>query len=602
MADTFGGGEFIARTLAKAGVTDVFGIVDGTYVGLYRGLPANGIELRTPRYESSALHMAGAYARLTGRLGVAMASNGPGVANALPGIAVENGEGNRILLLTSCRRTGIAYPDRGGTYQYFDQVGVTRAMTKWSGTVSSPDRLPELLRRALRISWRGRPGVVHLDVPENVVNAPGPFTAADVEDPAGRRFTGHRVPDPAGVEEAVSLLATAKRPLLHAGSGVLHAGPDASRALGRLAGLLTAPITTSWGGRSVIAEDHPSCLPMQHVEVVDRARTEADVVLVVGSRVGETDWWGRAPNWGRPGEQRTIQIDIDEELIGLNRPVDVALLADAGLAMDALADAVEAAGDGTAASDGTGSAHRAERQRWLDDLQAARAESKAKLAKRLRKRTDGGVNPGHVPRTCQAVFPDDTVWVFDGGNTAVWSHFFHEVRRPGAVISTFKFGHLGAGVPQGIGAKVAAPERPVCVITGDGAFGMQPQEVETAVRLDLPVVIVVLADRQWGMVKMSQQIAVAPLKTVARKLVLDQPLPEGATVYADLMDVDYAAMARSMGAHGERVGSTDELRPALERSLASGKPAVVHVDVDRDEHLWAPGLRNFKKMHEEPEG
>jgi acetolactate synthase I/II/III large subunit len=592
VADTFGGGELIARTLAKAGVTDVFGIVDGTYVGLYRGLPANGIELRTPRYESSALHMAGAYARLTGRLGVAMASNGPGVANALPGIAVENGEGNRILLLTSTRRTGIGYPDRGGTYQYFDQVGVTRAMTKWSGTVTSPDRLPELLRRALRLSWRGRPGVVHLDVPENVVNAAGPFTAADVEDPAARRYTGRRVPDPTGVEEAAALLAGARRPLVHAGSGVLHSGPAASAALARLAGLLGAPVTTSWGGRAAIVEDHPSSLPMQHVEVIDRARTEADVVVVVGSRLGETDWWGRPPNWGRPGEQRTIQIDVDEELIGLNRPVDVALLADAGLALDALADAV-----GTDPGP-----HADERRRWLDELHAGCAESKAKLAKRLRKKTDGGVHPGHVPRVCQAVLPDDTVWVFDGGNTAVWSHFFHEVRTTGALLSTFKFGHLGAGVPQALGAKVAAPERVVCVLTGDGAFGMQPQEIETAVRLGLPVVVVVLADRQWGMVKMSQQIAVAPLKTVARKVLLDQPLPEGTTVYADLAEVDYATMALAMGAHGERVRATDELRPAIERSLASGKPAVVQVDVDRDEHLWAPGLRTFKKMHEEPEG
>jgi acetolactate synthase I/II/III large subunit len=593
MADTFGGGELIARTLAKAGVTDVFGIVDGTYVGLYRGLPANGIELRSPRYESSALHMAGAYARLTGRLGVAMASNGPGVANALPGIAVENGEGNRILLITSTRRTGIGYPDRGGTYQYFDQVGVTRPMTKWSGTVTSPDRLPELLRRALRLSWRGRPGVVHLDVPENVVNAPGPFTAADVEDPASRRYTGRHVPDPTSIEEAAALLATARRPVIHAGSGVLHAGPAASEALGRLAGRLVAPVTTSWGGRAAIVEDHPSSLPMLHVEVVDRARAEADVVLVVGSRLGETDWWGRPPNWGRAGEQRTIQIDLDEELIGLNRPVDVAILADAGVALAALADAVDAE---------PGEPQAAERRRWLDDLQHARAESKGKLAKRLRKQTDGGVHPGHVPRVAQAVMPDDTVWVFDGGNTAVWSHFFHEVRVAGSLLSTFKFGHLGAGVPQALGAKAAAPDRAVCVLTGDGAFGMQPQEIETAVRLMLPVVVIVLADRQWGMVKMSQQIAVAPLKTVARKMLLDEPLPEGSTVYADLAEIDYATMALSMGAHGERVRTTDELRPALERSLASGKPAVVHVDVDRDEHLWAPGLRNFKKMHEEPEG
>jgi acetolactate synthase I/II/III large subunit len=587
---TFGGGELIARTLAKAGVTDVFGIVDGTYVGLYRGLPANGIELRSPRHESSALHMAGAYARLTGRLGVAMASNGPGVANALPGIAVENAEGNRVLLITSCRRTGIAYPDRGGTYQYFDQVGVTRPMTRWSGTVTSADRLPEQLRRALREVWRGRPGVVHLDVPEDVINAGGPFTDADVDDPSARRYGGRRVPDGDAIDEAAALLATARRPAIHAGSGVLHAG--ASEALGRFAGRLVAPVTTSWGGRAGLVEDHPSSIPMTHVEVVDRARSEADLVLVIGSRVGETDWWGRAPNWGRPGEQRTIQIDLDDAMIGLNRPVDVGVLADAGLALDALTEAI----------DRFPTAHGADRRAWLDDLQQARAASRAKLAKRLRKRTDGGVNPGHVPRTCQAVMPDDTVWVFDGGNTAVWSHFFHEVRVAGSLLSTFKMGHLGAGVPQGIGAKAAAPDRTVCVLTGDGAFGMQPQEIETAVRLGLPIVVVVLADRQWGMVKMSQQIAVAPLKTVARKLMLDEPLPEGATVYADLAEIDYAAMARSMGAHGERVATTDELRPALERSLASGGPAVVQVDVDRDEHLWAPGLRSFKKMHEEPEG
>src|SRR5690606_30201623 len=159
-----------ARMLAAEGVDTVFGIIDGTYFGLYSSLPGVGIDLVSPRHETSAMHMAGAWARLTGRLGVAIASNGPGVANALPGIAVENGEGNRVLLITSSRRTGIGSPDRGGTYQYFDQVGVTRAMTKWSGHVPTRDRIPEMLRRALRLSWRGRPGVVHLDVPEDVLN------------------------------------------------------------------------------------------------------------------------------------------------------------------------------------------------------------------------------------------------------------------------------------------------------------------------------------------------------------------------------------------------------------------------------------------------
>jgi acetolactate synthase-1/2/3 large subunit len=124
------GGEIVARMLAAEGVDTVFGIIDGTYFGLYSSFEQFGIRLISPRHETSALHMAGAYARLTGRLGVAIASNGPGVANALPGIAVENGEGNRVLLLTSSRREGIGYPDRGGTFQYFDQVGVTKPMSK----------------------------------------------------------------------------------------------------------------------------------------------------------------------------------------------------------------------------------------------------------------------------------------------------------------------------------------------------------------------------------------------------------------------------------------------------------------------------------------
>jgi len=590
--DTFGGGQLIARTLAAAGVRDVFGIIDGTYVGLYRALPEHGIDLHGPRHESCALHMAGAYARTTGRLGVAMASNGPGVANALPGVAVENAEGNRVLLLTSSRRTGISSPDRGGTYQYLDQTAVTRPMTRWSGRVASPDRLAELLRRALRSVWMGRPGVVHLDIPEDILNAGGPFTEADVDDPATRRATGRRVPDPDGIERAAALLADARRPLIHAGSGVLHAG--ASDALVALADRLGAAVTTSWGGRAAIAEDHPGSVPMTHVEVVDRARSEADVVVVVGSRLGETDWWGRPPHWGRPGEQRTIQLDLDEELIGLNRPVDVGLVADARLGMDALNAAI---GDD---AEPTGGRHAADRAAWLAQLREAREGSRRALAKRLRKRTDG-VHPGHVPRVAQAVLPDDTIWVFDGGNTAVWSHFYHEVRTPGALLSTFKFGHLGAGVPQALGAKIAEPQRPVCVITGDGAFGMQPQEIETAVRLGLDIIVLVLADRQWGMVKMSQQIAVAPLRTVARKLTIDRPLPDGEVVYADLAETDHATMARSMGAHGERVAATDELRPAIERSLATGGPAVIHVDVDRGEHLWAPGLRSFKAMHEEPE-
>jgi acetolactate synthase-1/2/3 large subunit len=171
------GGDLIARMLRAEGVEVVFGIVDGSYYGLTAGLARHGIRLVSPRHESTAAHMAGAYARTTNRLGVCIASNGPGVANVLPGIAVENGEGNRVLVLSSWRRSAIVGPDRGGAYQYFDQVAVAKPMSKWAGAARSFDRIPELMRRAFRSAFRGRPGVVFVTVPEDVLNGPSRATS-----------------------------------------------------------------------------------------------------------------------------------------------------------------------------------------------------------------------------------------------------------------------------------------------------------------------------------------------------------------------------------------------------------------------------------------
>jgi acetolactate synthase I/II/III large subunit len=582
------GGEIVARMLAAEGVDTVFGIIDGTYYGLYSSFPATGIRLFTPRHESSAAHMAGAYARLTGRLGVCMASNGPGVANILPGVAVENGEGNRVLLITSSRRTGIGSPDRGGTYQYFDQVGVTAAMTKWSVHVPSRDRIAEMLRRALRISFRGRPGVVHVDIPEDIFNGAGEIDEALVRTPHRYRRTSPAQPDPELVRKAAAMLAGSAAPLVHAGCGVFHSGAEPE--LAALAEQLQAPVTTSWAGRGAISESSPLSIPMTAVDLVDEVRNDADVVLTVGSRLGETDWWGKAPNWAPPDRQRHIQVDLDEETIGMNKPVDLALVGDARETLRALGAALA---DLPAAG---GSGGRTQR---VETYVGKVADVRAKLDKPL---TDSRspVHPARVASTAQQVLPEDTVWVFDGGNTAVWANFYHQARIPRSILSTFKFGHLGAGVGQALGAQVAAPDRTVCCIIGDGAFGMQPQEIETAVRHRLPVVYLVLVDRAWGMVKMSQQIAAKPLKTVAKKMLQHQSLAEDEIIYADFAEIRYDDLARSMGAYGERVDAPGDLAPALRRCLDFDGPAVIHVDVDRVEHLWAPGLRTFKKMHEEP--
>ncbi len=575
------GGEFIAQMLQKEGVEKVFGIIDGTYFGLYANLKKYGIELISPRHESSAVHMAGAYARLTGKPGVCIASNGPGVANALPGVAVENGEGNRVLLITSTRRTGIGYPDRGGTFQYFNQVAVTRPMTKWSGFVPSFERIAEMMKRAFRKSYQGRPGVVHVDVPEDIIN--GKSQLDDPPEPHTYRYIHPVAPAPELVEKAAALLANAELPLVHVGSGVVHAG--AFEELQQLAEQLQAPVGFSWGGRGAFPENHPLAIPMTCVDLNHRVRNDADVVLTLGSRLGETDWWGKPPYWQKPDKQKMIQVDIDAEILGLNKPVEIAILGDIRVFLRHLLQAW----------DGRRSAAASEsRARMLEKYAQEKEKARRKLDKSLQD-TATPMHPAHVARICRETLGPEAICVADGGNTVIWAQFYQEITVPNTLLTTFKFGMLGAGVAQTLGAAVARPNRPVFCIIGDGAMGFHPQEIETAVRNHLPVLYLVLCDKQWGMVKINQQFALKPAKTLIAKTLSPEE-----TINTDFREIQFDKLGESMGAHGERVSAAGELRGALERARNSGKCAVIHVDVDPVKHMWAPHLLDFKKMHQEP--
>jgi acetolactate synthase-1/2/3 large subunit len=581
--DAMTGGAQIARMLQAEGVEVVFGIIDGSYYGLYSSLRERGIGLVTPRHETSAVHMAGAYARLSGKLGVCIASNGPGAANALPGVAVENGEGNRVLLITSWRRSGIVNPDRGGTYQYFNQLAVMRPMTKWSGAAESHARIPEILQRAFRLSHRGRPGVVHVSVPEDLMNGEAP--AAEPQPPRRYRNVESLAPASGQVRQAADRLLAAAHPMIHAGSGVLHA--RASAELAELAGALRCPVTTSWAARDALVETSESSIPMSYIELNNRVRNEADLVLALGTRFGETDWWGKAPYWRSPGEQELIQVDIDEENLGQNKPVDLAVAADIKSFLVRLLAELKERGE---------SAHAAARAAKLAEYAEAKRAARAELDLMLAKETQL-VHSSRVAGICREIFDDDAILVADGGNTAIWANLYHEVRAPHSLLSTYKFGMLGAGVAQALGAKVACPERQVYCIIGDGAMGFHPQEVETAVRNDLPVVFLVLCDKQWGMVKVNQEFTIDPARTLT-----EGGLGPDETINTDLGEICFDQLGESMGAHGERVRTSAELSPAIERSLASGRCAVIHIDVDPVAHKFAPNLATFKEMHAEPAG
>lgn len=577
------GGEVIATMLKNEGVKVVFGIIDGTYFGLYSSLKKHGIRLITPRHESSAVHMAGAYARLTGKIGVCIASNGPGVANALPGVAVENAEGNRVLLITSSRRNPIIYPDRGGTYQCFDQVGVIRPMSKYSEWVAIPERIPEIMKQAFRISFEGRPGVVHVDVPENYMNGKFTFDEKAFAPPSKYRLTAPLKAHPDQIKEIAKMLVAAKHPIIHAGSGIVHA--QAFDELEKVANFLHTPVVTSWGARGALCEDNPLSYAMVYVELVEEIRKDADLVLALGARLGETDRWGKVPHWGGAASQKMIQVDIDQQSIGRNKPVDVPVIADVKSFLNDLYIEL---------STQYKSIDLRERKAQNENWQKKKEKKRAKLDKHLQD-TAVPMNTAHVSTICKKTFAKDAIVVFDGGNTAVWAQFFYKCTHPGTGISTPKMGMLGAGVGQALGAAAAFPDRQVYCIIGDGAMGFHPQEIETAVRNNLKIIFLVVADKQWGMVKMNQQFALKPIKTLIQKSLSPEE-----TINADLNEIEWDKLAESMGAYGERVADASKLQGAIERCVQANKCAVIHVDVNPVNHMWAPSLLFFKKMHEEP--
>lgn len=566
--ETIKGGGIVSRILAAEGIDTVFGIIDGSYFGLYSTLKPNGIRLVTPRHESNAVHMAGAYARVSGKLGVCIASNGPGVANVLSGVALEHAEGNRILLITSTRREGISYPDRGGTFQYFQQVEATRPITKWSCNVTSHTRIAEIIQTALRKSHMGRSGVVHIDIPENIMSTNYDLNPAWFRPPSGYQTSYPMPVVPQQMEKAAQLLSGAKLPMIHAGGGVIHA--QAFPELQEVATLLCAPITTSWSGRSAVDERSEQAIPLIYKEVVTRIRNDADVVLVLGSRMGETDGWGAPPQWASASSQKLIQVDLDSEILGSNRATDLAVQADV---KGFLTELIESLKKIKEINDLEG------RQKKIKTYQKACSTIRKKLDKQLDDK-NAPLNPAQVPTVCQEIFDDDAILVIDGGRTFAWSHYYHQVRVPNTILDAPIMGYVGSGSPRAIGAKAAFPERQVYAVMGDGAMCLNQREIETSIRTNLPVIFIVLCDNTSEPVKPDPFSSLYIQKEASKAESLDE--------YK--WNTRFDEIAQAMGAMGERVSDPAGLKTAIKRAMDSGKCSVIHVDVDPEKHGSLPSL------------
>ena len=299
-------GELLVRCLALEGVDFMCGIVDGAHIPFVVHTPDYGIRYLNTHHEEAAVHIAEAYSRITHRPCVVIGNPGPGGANMLAGLTSAHAEGHPVVALTCTRRSATTQPDRGGAWQATDLVDMAKPITKLSALITRPDRVPELVRAAFRAATSGRPGPVLLAIPDEMLALPIDTADLRLTTAERNRVVHLGAGDPAAIETAAEWLASAERPFLFAGKGVLWA--QAAPQFVALGDHLAAGMSTSLGARGVVPEDHPHYFHLFDMQTTNAVRNDADVVVVVGARLGEYDGWGMPPAWGDPEHQRTIQI------------------------------------------------------------------------------------------------------------------------------------------------------------------------------------------------------------------------------------------------------------------------------------------------------
>lgn len=558
------GAQALVRVLAGEQVRQVFGIVGGKLGPLLHAI-AQEPQLRFlgVRHEAAAPVMAAAIHAGDGSIAVALGEMGPGGLNLASGLGVAFANNLPLLAITTNQHRAAAYP-HGGMFMDLDTVAVTRPITKWNAVVNDARRLPELARRAFREALGGRPGPVHLDIPQDVLAQVAGFADDEFDLPPQRyRATLGPRPSAQAVEEAVALLRGARRPLVVAGGGVVASG--AAAAVRELARRLQAPVVPTQMALGVVASGSPHFIGHGGLiagEPVRAAFAQADVIVAVGCRWSSWLWDERGPFARR--DHRTISINLDPSALGQPALHTVALQADAA---QALADLVAACDAGVG---------REVEADWLPSCRARRADYEAGLAELA---AQGGevMHPAALARAIAEALPDDALAVYDGGHTSFWSNDFTPVREVRTRFHDPGMCQLGFGLPYALALQVQQPGRRVLNITGDGSFGFTLAELDTARRHRLPVVNIVHNNAAWGIIRAGQRKG------------MDFELGTG------LEGTDYAAIARGFGAHGETVRQPQELRPALERALASGLPAVLDCHTRFVSHPAGPQFASMNR-------
>ena len=549
------GSHLLTRALRQEGVDTIFTLAGDHILPLLDLLAGEGFRLIDCRHEQAAVHMADAWGRITGRLGVC-AFTTPGHANAIPGLV--NALASESPVLNIAGSSDLRNYHRG-IMQEIDQVGLARPATKGAWLVHDARRIPDMVATAVRTAFDGRRGPVHLTLPVDVQTQRVEEAEIRFFDAAAYRPQASRPAASAQIDEALQLLRAAKRPLIVAGTPAAYG--DWGDSLARLIETTRVPLMTEEAARGIVADDHPYCFGFFDLSQHQPANLvrEADVVLFLGKLLDFTVGFGLPPILAQSA--KLIQVDPAGVQVGRNRGVEVGIVGDVGPVVDQLATAA--------------ASMPWPELPWLERLREARAAERARIEAFATE--EAPLRSMFVHKTLAAILRPNDVLVFDGGDFAYYARAYLPALRPRSWYYLPSLGMLGQAVPTAIAARLARPGSRVFCITGDGSFGFNGMELDTAVRHGLDIVVLLGNDAAWGIDK-NIQLGLY-----------------GKPVITDLAPSRYDLVAEGLGAHGELVERPEQLAPALERAVTAGRPALLNIRVQSQISMRAQGIVDSRK-------
>lgn len=536
------GAQMLVQSLLKEGVDTIFGIPGGAITPIYDALRDSSIKNILTRHEQAAVHAADGYARATGKTGVCLATSGPGATNLITGLANAFMDSIPVVALTGQTPRSLLGTD---SFQEADLTTITMPITKHNYLVKDPADLPRIIREAFHIAATGRPGPVLVDIPRDVSASVGKYEFAPSLQLPGYKpsVTGH----PAQVGRVAKAMGEAKRPIIYAGGGITASG--AHQELLSLAEKTKIPVTTTLMGLGGFPMDHQlfiGMLGLHGTYAANMAVMRSDLIIALGARFDDRVT-GLVEKFAPLA--KVIHVDIDPAEIGKNVKCDIPVVGDLKNVLTQLLPLVKEGKEGA----------------WR--RQIAYWEEKHPLAY---QKEEGVLKPQEVVEGLYQVTEGKALVVTEVGQHQMWAAHYYRFTRPRSFLTSGGLGAMGFGFPGAIGAKIGRPEEEVFLVAGDGSFQMNLQELATLAYLDLPVKILILNNGYLGMVRQLQEI-------------YHDNREAGVALNGN---PDFVKLAEAYGITGARVTRSEEVRPALEKALASPHPMLIDFIVDPVENVW----------------